>query len=84
MPADKEKFVGSFKAAEMLNISRERLRYWEWRGIIKPRYVRCGTRMFRKYSPGDIRKAKLVIKLVDEKKYTLEGAKIVLAKRNQD
>jgi len=42
---------------------------------VKPEYVQCGTRRFRRFSQEDIIKAALIKKLVDKDKYTLEGAK---------
>lgn len=71
---------GSFTAAKKIGTSLERLRYWENQGIVKPNYVRCGTRKFRRYSQEDLKRAILVKKLVDEEKYTLEGAIMKLRK----
>ncbi len=65
---------GTVETVEKIGISPERLRYWEWRGIIKPTHVQCGTRKFRRFSQEDIRNAILVKLLVDDEKYTLEGA----------
>ena len=65
---------GSFETAEKIGVSLERLRYWEYRGIAKPKYVRCGTRKYRRYSQKDIEKVTLVKRLVDKEKYSLEGA----------
>jgi DNA-binding transcriptional MerR regulator len=59
----------------------ERLRYWENLGILKPNYVQCGTRQFKRYSQEDINKAILVKKLVDEEKYSLGGAIMKLKER---
>jgi DNA-binding transcriptional MerR regulator len=52
----------------------ERLRYWENLGIVKPNYVQCGTRRFRRYSARDIQRAVLVKMLVDVERYSLAGA----------
>ncbi len=65
---------GTKEATRRTGISFERLRYWEQRGIINPRYVQCGIRRFRRYSQQDIYRALVVKKLVDERGYTLEGA----------
>ncbi len=65
---------GTAEAVKKIGISYERLRYWERAGIVKPNYVQCGTRKFRRFSEEDIDNAILVKKLVDEHKYTLEGA----------
>ena len=65
---------GSFTAAKKIGTSLERLRYWENQGIVKPTYVQCGTRKFRRYSSRDIKRAVLVKMLVDIERYTLAGA----------
>jgi len=65
---------GTNDAKQEIGISFERLRYWEHRGIVSPLYVECGTRRFRRYSEEDIRRAKFVKMLVDEEKYSLDGA----------
>lgn len=65
---------GTIEATKKIGISLERLRYWELRGIVKPKYVQCGKRKFRRYSQEDIHRAILVKSLVDEEKYSLEGA----------
>ncbi len=65
---------GTVEAVKRIGVSSERLRYWERAGIVKPTYVQRGTRRFRRFSEEDIRNATLVKKLVDEHKYTLEGA----------
>ena len=52
--------LGSFAAVKKIGISLERLRYWENLGIIKPNYVQCGTRRFKRYSQEDINRAVLV------------------------
>jgi DNA-binding transcriptional MerR regulator len=65
---------GSFTAAKKIGTSLERLRYWENLGIVKPTYVQCGTRKFRRYSARDIQRAALIKMLVDIEKYTLAGA----------
>ncbi len=65
---------GSVEASRKIGISTERLRYWERVGIVKPTYIPCGTRKFRRFSLQDIKRAVLVRELVDHEKYTLEGA----------
>ena len=66
--------VGSTEAARKIGISTERLRYWERAGVVVPAYVTCGTRRFRRYSARDIDRAALVKALVEDEKYSLEGA----------
>ena len=65
---------GTKEAVKRIGISAERLRYWERAGIVRPEYVECGTRRFRRYSEEDLIKAALVKKLIDRERYTLEGA----------
>ena len=57
-----------------VGISPERLRYWERLGIVRPKYVSRGTRKFRRYSKECIQRATLVKLLVEQEKYTLQGA----------
>ncbi|GEM_PF-1465573 len=66
--------VGTEEAIKRTGISAERLRYWEGMGIVRPEYVKCGTRKFRRYSEEDLIRAALVKKLIDRDRYTLEGA----------
>ncbi|MFB0559970.1 MAG: MerR family transcriptional regulator [Candidatus Lokiarchaeia archaeon] len=70
----KDARVGTVEAAKLIGVSAERLRYWEYKGIVKPTYIRCGTRKFRRFSPRDIKRAVLAKLLVDDEKYSLEGA----------
>lgn len=74
---------GSFTAAKEIGTSLERLRYWENLGIVKPNYVQCGTRQFKRYSQEDINRAILVKKLVDEEKYSLGGAIMKLKEKEE-
>lgn len=74
MKQKKDNKYGTVEATRRTGISFERLRYWELRGIVKPTYIKCGVRKFRRYSQEDIYRAVVVKKLVDEKRYTLEGA----------
>ena len=66
--------LGTVEAVKKINISFERLRYWERKGIIEPKYIQCGTRRYRRYSQEDIERAILVKTFVDDEKYSLEGA----------
>ena len=66
--------LGTVEAIERIGISAERLRYWERVGVVKPMYVQCRTRKFRRYSEEDIQRAIFVKRLADEEKYSLEGA----------
>ena len=71
----RDKCFGTVETVKRIGISSERLRYWERAGIISPKYVHCGTRKFRRYSKTDIDKGILIKTLVDDEKYSLEGAK---------
>ena len=70
----KDSRFGTIEAIEKIGVSFERLRYWEQRGIVNPKYVKCGTRKYRRYSQEDVNRAILIKKLADDEKYTLEGA----------
>lgn len=70
----KDKGFGTVEITQQIGISPERLRYWERLNVVRPKYVQCGTRRFRRYSQEDIHRAVLVKALVDNEKYTLEGA----------
>lgn len=73
MKTNNERF-GTVEITQKIGISSERLRYWERRGVVKPKYIQCGTRKFRRYCEKDIHRAILVKTLVDTGEYTLEGA----------
>ena len=73
MKTNNERF-GTVETTQKIGISSERLRYWERLGVVKPKYIQCGTRKFRRYCEEDIHRAILVKTLVDTRKYTLEGA----------
>ena len=74
MKPTKDNELGSVEITQKIGISPERLRYWERLGIVRPTYVQCGTRKFRRYCQEDVHRAALVKVLVDNDKYTLEGA----------
>jgi DNA-binding transcriptional MerR regulator len=74
---------GIVEAAKKIGISIQRLRYWERQGAVKPKYIQCGTREFRRYSQDDIHRALLVKVLVDNEKYSLEGAIKKLKENNE-
>ena len=65
---------GSFTAVKKIGTSLERLRYWENLGVVRPNYVQCGTRRFKRYSQEDLDRAVAVKRLVDEERYSLGGA----------
>lgn len=54
-------------------ISRNRLRYWEAKGIIRPELVRHGCHVWRAYDPDTIQKIRRLLTLLDEG-LTLQGA----------
>jgi len=68
------KKFGTFEITQKIGISPKRLRYWEKLGIVKPKYIKHGTRKFREYSDEDLHRSALVKTLVDFDKYTLEEA----------
>jgi DNA-binding transcriptional MerR regulator len=65
---------GTIEMVKKTGLSAERLRYWERAGIIHPIFMQCSTRKFRRFSGEDVDRALLVKRLVDDDKYTLEGA----------
>lgn len=65
---------GTVEVIKQIGISPERLRYWEQAGVVRPQYVQCGTRRFRRYSQEDINRGIYVRILVDGEKYSLKGA----------
>ncbi|MBU4304984.1 MAG: MerR family transcriptional regulator [Candidatus Omnitrophica bacterium] len=69
---------GAVEVVRQVGISPEKLRYWEKRGIVKPRHVQRGKRKIRRYSQEDVHRAVLVKVLLDTEKYSLEGAIIRL------
>jgi len=73
---------GTVEAVKQIGISSERLRYWERVDIVQPKYVKCGSRRFRRYSQEDIDRGIYVRILVDGEKYSLEGAKRKLEGEN--
>ncbi|MBN1869185.1 MAG: MerR family transcriptional regulator [Candidatus Omnitrophica bacterium] len=75
MKSNNDNKFGTVEAVKQVGVSPERLRYWEQAGIIKPRYVQCGTRRYRRYSQEDIDRSIYIRILVDGEKYSLEGAK---------
>lgn len=74
MPKDTDKKLGTVEAAKMIGVELHRLYCWERYGIVKPKYLQFRTRRFRRYSQNDINRAIFIKKLVDEEKYSLEGA----------
>ena len=82
MKASSDKRLGSTETARKIGISTERLRYWERVGVVKPAYISCGIRKFRRYSQQDLERAVRVRSLVEDEKYSLEGA-ILRLKRTE-
>ena len=80
MNSVQDQTIGSVEAARRIGISTERLRYWERVGVMKPTYVQCGTRRFRRFTDRDVQRAIFVRDLVDVEKYSLEGAIVRLVR----
>jgi len=74
MPKLNDGLFGSFDTSRKIGISLTRLRYWVNSDILKPKYIQCGTRRFKRYEQADIDRAISVKKMVDEGGYSLEGA----------
>lgn len=58
---------------ELLQISRNRLRYWETKGIITPTFRQHGMRRWREYDAGTVEKIRRIMDLLAEG-LTLDGA----------
>jgi DNA-binding transcriptional MerR regulator len=85
VPSDEELFKKSYytmgKVADMFKVNQSLLRYWEKEfSVLKPKKNGKGDRLFR---PEDIKNLQIIHHLVREKKYTIDGAKDFLKKRNK-
>jgi len=60
MKSTKDNKFGTVEFTLKIGISPERLRYWERLGIVRPKYVQCGVRKFRRYCQEDIHRASRV------------------------
>ena len=65
---------GTMEVSRTIGISPERLYYWERMGIVRPKYVFHGVRVFREYAPEDVRRACYIKELVDSEGYRLSRA----------
>lgn len=69
------------EVAEMFEVKTSTIRFWENEfSILKPRKNKKGNRLF---TPKDIENLKIIIHLLKDRKYTIEGAKKKL-KENKD
>lgn len=70
------------EVAEMFNINQSNLRFWEKEfKQLKPKRNKGNTRF---YTNEDIQTIKNIIFLVEEKKLTLDGAKLQLSQKKRD
>lgn len=76
--------IGSVKAAKEIGIDIHRLYRWDGYGVVNPSKIRCGMREFRRYSPEDIHRGRLLKMLVDEEGYVLKAALKKLKQREKD
>lgn len=61
------------EVAEMFEVKTSTIRFWENEfSILKPRKNKKGNRLF---TPKDIENLKIIIHLLKDRKYTIEGAK---------
>lgn len=64
------------EVADAFNVNTSKIRYWEKEfPILKPRRNAKGNRYF---TPEDIRNLRMIFHLVEEKGYTLDGARVAL------
>lgn len=64
------------EVANAFNVNTSKIRYWEKEfPILKPRRNAKGNRYF---TPEDIKNLKMIFHLVEEKGYTLDGARFAL------
>ncbi|MDP6685964.1 MAG: MerR family transcriptional regulator [Candidatus Omnitrophota bacterium] len=70
----KEKNIGITKAINEIGVSAERLRYWELKGIIAPKYIGQGSKRLRRYSYEDIQIAREIKRMIEIEGYSLKGA----------
>jgi DNA-binding transcriptional MerR regulator len=69
------------EVAEMFNINQSNLRFWEKEfKQLKPKRNKGNTRF---YTNEDIQIVKMIIFLVEDKKLTLEGAKLQLSQKKE-
>jgi DNA-binding transcriptional MerR regulator len=69
------------EVAEMFNINQSNLRFWEKEfKQLKPKRNKGNTRF---YTNDDIQIVKMIIFLVEDKKLTLEGAKLQLSQKKE-
>lgn len=73
MTEQRQTFYSSSDAAAKIGVLRKRLYYWEQIGVIKPRYERFGSRLYRRYTQKDIDKLTHIKQLLDSG-YTLNAA----------
>jgi len=66
--------TGTMEVSRTVGISPERLYYWERMGVVRPRHVYHGVRVFREYSREDVRRALFIKDLVDSEGYRLSRA----------
>lgn len=70
------------EVTEMFGVNASQIRFYEKEfDILQPKKNKKGNRLF---TPGDIENLKLIFHLVDEKGYTLKGAKEHLKSNNTE
>lgn len=70
------------EVAEMFEVKTSTIRFWENEfSILKPRKNKKGNRLF---TPKDIENLKIIIHLLKDRKFTIEGAKKKLKENKND
>jgi MerR family transcriptional regulator/heat shock protein HspR len=67
-------------AARMLELHPQTLRYYERAGLIRPHRSRGNRRL---YSPSDIERLRMIIRLVDELGVNLAGVEVIFHMRRR-
>ncbi len=79
----KDKYYSIGEVADILGVSRSKVRYWEeqFSAFVRPRRNRRGDRMF---TVRDIEALRLIQHLVNDLHFTLEGAKQYMRHHKKD
>lgn len=69
-----KKSIGMTEAIKRIGISPERLRYWETKGIVSPKYVTIEAKRVRRYSEEDVEIGIEIRNMIEHEGFTLKGA----------
>jgi len=74
MILSKRNKIGITEATQKIGVSPERLRYWEYVGIISPIYTGSSSKPVRRYSEEDITIAIEIKNMIEKEGFSLKGA----------